>query len=112
MTDPLDPLRNPSDPLHGSASDASLDLFKAVGKLAAGRPLDTAINVACNLLINAVRQSAPSWRQAEVLFDETFGRSKQLLKDHYDTNGRKKGIFPYDQVLMPELFIDPDKARQ
>jgi hypothetical protein len=46
--------------------------------------------------------------QAEMTFDEVYGRSKQLLKNHYDAEGRKKGIFPYDQVIRPDRFIDPE----
>ena len=111
MTDPLDPLRNPSDPIFGTAPDVALELFRAVGKILDRKPLEMCANVACNLLINAIRQNATTWRDAELMFDEAFGRSKQLLKNHYDTHGRKKGIFPYDQVMMPDFFIDPDKAR-
>lgn len=105
MTD--DPLRNPNDPLQSSAPDVSLELFRMMGKLAAGRPVEAIVNAASNLLINAVRQNAVDWRRAEVIFDEVYGRSKQLLKNHYDTQGRKKGIFPYDQVIRPDHYVDP-----
>ena len=112
MSDPTDPLRNPNDPLHGSAPDDSVELFRIMGKLAAGRPAEAVFNASSNLLINAIRQSAPDWRRAESLFDEIFGRSKQLLKNHYDMQGRRKGIFPFDQVIRPELFVDPDRRKQ
>lgn len=108
MIDPTDPLRNRLDPLHGTAPDPTLDLFRALARVAAGRPYDAVINAACNLLINAVRQSSPDWRRAEAAFDEAFGRSKQLLKEHYDAGGRKKGIFPFDQVVVAPHVIDPD----
>jgi hypothetical protein len=63
MTDPTDPLRNPNDPLQGSAPDVSLELFRMMGKLAAGRPVEAILNAASNILINAIRQTAVDWRR-------------------------------------------------
>ncbi len=83
-----------------------------MGKLASGRPHEDVVDAACNLLINAIRQKYSGWQAAEVMFDEHFGKSKQLLKNHYDAiNGRRKGIFPYDQVLSVPFFQDLDKHR-
>lgn len=111
MVDPTDPLRNARDPLHGSGPQVGLELFRAMGKLASGMPADAVINAAAALLINAIRQTAPNWQRAEQLFDELFGRSKQLLSNHYDqVSGRKKGIFPYDQhIVLDELFVERDR---
>lgn len=106
-----DPLRNPRDPLHKSASLVGLDLFREMGRIASGKPADEVISAACNLLINALRQAHPDWMRAEKSFDEAFGRTKQLLKDHYDNNGRKKGIFPFDQVVSAPLHVDIEKFR-
>ncbi len=108
MTDPVDPLRNPNDPLRNTAPDVSLELFRALGKIVAGKPTEAVLNAASNLLINAIRQSAGNWHAAEIAFDEVFGRSKQVLKNHYDALGRKRGIFPFDQVIRPELFMDDE----
>jgi hypothetical protein len=109
MTDVKDPLRNPLDPLHKAGPTNGRDLFQAIGRIASDAPLDAVYDAACNLLINALRQANPSWRQAEAKFDDLFGRSKQILKNHYDTvSGRKKGIFPYDQHVIAPLFHDPD----
>ena len=105
-----DPLRNPKDPIHKSGPNAGLELFRRMSKAATDFPHDAVIDAACNLLINAIRQGNPDWRRAEAAFNEMFGRSKQLLKDHYDAAGRKKGVFPFDQVIMPSLHIDRDKT--
>lgn len=107
MTDPTDPLRNPRDPLH--KSKLGLELFRAIGKIAHGQPADATISAACNLLINSVRQTQPDWARAEKTFDEAFGRAKELLKSHYDASGRKKGVFPFDQVISVPLFLDKDR---
>jgi hypothetical protein len=111
MSDPTDPLRNPNDPLRASP-DVSVELFRTLGKMVSGKPTEAVINAASNLLINAIRQSSADWRTAEAAFDELFGRSKQVLKNHYDTLGRKRGIFPFDQVIRPELFDDTDFRRK
>ena len=100
----MDPLRNPKDPLLGplrGGPDLSLELFRALSREASGMPYEAVVNAASNLFINAVRQVAPDWRRAEVAFDEAFGRAKQVLKNHYDAGGRLKGVFPYDQVVLP-----------
>jgi hypothetical protein len=109
VTDPLDPLRNPLDPLHQSGPDPARELFRQLGRLSTGKPYDDVVNAACALLINAIRQQAVDWRRAESVFDEYFARSKQLLKDHYDANGRKRGIFPYDQGIAAPFLFDKDK---
>jgi|SRR5215204_1586428 len=111
--DPSDPLRNPKDPLHGSGPQTGLELFRQLGKACAGLPANTVVDAACALLINAVRQGAPDWPRAEAAWDEIFGKAKSLLKGQYDmVNGRRRGIFPYDQVLQPEHFSDPDVVKK
>jgi hypothetical protein len=106
----VDPLRNPNDPLLGSGPDLGLELFRRLEAAANGMPCDVVINATTNLFINSIRQAAPDWRRAESAFDEIFGRAKQILKDHYDAAGRKKGIFPYDQGIFPELLIGKSKS--
>jgi hypothetical protein len=99
-----DPLRNPKDPLIGSGPDLGLELFRQLSQAANGMPYDAVINATSSLFINTIRQSASDWARAERAFDEAFGRAKQILKNHYDANGRKKGIFPYDQGISLELL--------
>ncbi len=109
--DPTDPLRNPLDPIHGSGPDAAMDLFRRVSRAAHHLPTDAVIDAACTLLINAIRQSAPDWRQAEPMFDQYFSRTKSLLHDHYDANGRKRGVFPFNQtVAMNGPINDKDRS--
>jgi predicted outer membrane lipoprotein len=64
---------------------------------------------AANIIINAMRQEHPTRAAAERAFDDLFGRMKALLLDHYDASGRKKGVFPYTQVVQPLLLLDKDK---
>lgn len=92
------------DPLYIATPNRQKELFDLMSKTAHGFTAEDVIGAAANLLINAIRQTQPTRRQAEVRFDELFGRSKQVLVDHYDTLGRKRGIFPYDQVINVPLM--------
>jgi len=96
-----DPLRNPKDPLHLAGPEAERDLFRKIGALCGGYPNEVVENVAGMLLINAIRQNASLWRQAEARMAAHHGRFTQILKDHYDgVSGRKKGVFPYAQHII------------
>jgi hypothetical protein len=90
---------NPKDPLKKIGPDASRELFRRLGQEANGFPADAVVDAAVNVLINALRQSNATRAQAERAFDDMFGRAKAILVDHYDMLGRKRGIFPYDQVI-------------
>jgi hypothetical protein len=109
--DPADPLRNLSDPLHGSAAEASLELFRRISRAASQLPSDAVIDAACALLVNAVRQQCTDWSKAEALIDEYFGKSKNLLRFHYNDDGRKRGVFPFDQSVVANIVRPDDKAQ-
>jgi hypothetical protein len=83
-----------------------------VSKCANGFPADAVINAGANLVINALRQGHAKRETAEKAFDEIFGRLKQTLLDQYDMLGRKRGIFPFDQVIqIPDLVFDKDDLK-
>jgi hypothetical protein len=98
------------DPLVLATPNRQRELFDRMSKTADGYSAEDVIGAAANMLINAIRQSQPTRRQAEVRFDELFGRSKQVLVDHYDTLGRKRGVFPYDQVIEMPLVAMKRKS--
>lgn len=92
------------DPMLLATPDNGRELFKRLAQVCNGFSQDDVVTAAANLLINAIRQQHPTRGKAEAAFNELFGRSKQVLVDHYDMGGRKKGIFPYDQVITPAFF--------
>lgn len=97
-----DPLVNPKDPMLKGGPDAQIELFRAFAQLCEGKPLEMAVDAAANIIINALRQQNPTWQKAEPAFDEIFGKMKSLLADHYDSLGRKRGIFAHPQsVVLP-----------
>ncbi len=101
-------LTNPKDPLLKVGPDAERELFMLFGRAANGFPTDVTIGAALNMIINAMRQQHTTRAQAEKAFDEMFGRGKTILTNHYDSLGRKRGIFPYDQnIVMPMYDARP-----
>jgi hypothetical protein len=92
------------DPLLLATPTAQRELFKRMSRACDGFSTEDAIGAAANVMINAIRQAHPTRRKAEVRFDELFGRLKQILVDHYESGGRKKGVFPYPQVIQMERF--------
>lgn len=92
------------DPLLLSGPEKQRELFRRFSEAADGFPIGDVISASANMLINSIRQSQPSRRQAELRFDELFGRCKQVLVDHYDSLGRKRGIFPFDQIVEMHHF--------
>lgn len=97
------------DPMLKVSSQAQRALFESFCQAANGFSTEAVVGAAINVLVNAIRQSQPTKHQAEKRFDELFGQTKQVLINHYDSVGRKKGIFPYDQTIHATLFVDEDK---
>ena len=94
-----DPLRNPKDPLHNVLDLSAVELLRRLSPVCNSFPVASVIDAAMALVIEAIRQNKTTWPEAESAMQEISGRTMQALLDHYDTGGRKKGIFPYDQVI-------------
>lgn len=98
---PLDPL-SPSKPI---APDPTRKLFKQLSQVCRGFSGDDVVWAAANLMINAIRQRCANRVSAERAIDEAFGLAKHaLLERHYDGQGNRRNIFPYDQVVEPAHF--------
>lgn len=112
MSNPLDPLRNPLDPLHKTGPEAQRELFRRFAAAANGFSTEAVVGAAVNMLINAIRQSHAKWTGsggAEARFNEIFGQHKEVLKRHYDGAGnRKPSIFPFDQTIQMDHFREGD----
>lgn len=99
MSEPLDPLRNPLDPLH-DANEAAKELFRNISAVASGFPHEIVVEAALNVLLNAIRQTQPKRRGANQMFDEFTQRAKTvLLEKHYDASGERRNVFPFDQRI-------------
>lgn len=99
------------DPIGSASSDQQRELFSRFSREANGFSQDDVVGAAINVLINAIRQSCATRSEAEVAFDTWFGRAKSTLIDHYDSLGRKRGVFPYDQVINVGHFHVPTQRK-
>jgi hypothetical protein len=107
LTNPV----NGADPLLGTGPEKQKILFDSMVRACHGHATDVVIGAALNLLINAIRQSAPSKDSAERDYNEIFGKGKGLLFQHYDSvTGKRRSVFPHTQVIeMPHLIADDRK---
>lgn len=96
---------NPKDPLNKSGPDRGRELFQALGRAASGFDDVAVMDAAINLLVNATRQRCATRGEAERVFDELVGRSKNLLlEQHYDpVTERRRNVFPFTQHVHAEL---------
>ncbi len=106
---PDDPLRNPKDPLHNTAPTSGRELFKRVSKIMDGFPHEAAMDAGFNMIFAAIRQGSSSWFTAEAAWDDKVGRAKQILRDHYDQNGKRRNVFPAHQIIDMPHFDARDK---
>jgi len=100
-----------TDPLRKSVNPAERELFARVSQLLGGASHDVVNNVALNLVINSIRQTAASRRDAEAKINELFSRTKTiLLEAHYDAvTGKRRPIFPFTQTLEMPFHVEKDK---
>ena len=106
--------KNPLDPINASGPEKERLLFEAHNKLAHGHDYVVAAGAAMNHLANIVRQSCETRQQAERMYDELVGRTKNLLMEkHYDpVSNKRRNIFPFTQVVNAELVHwDPAKNK-
>lgn len=100
---------NPNDPLNGRIK-TSRDLYAKMVQVAANHPMDTVIEASVNLLVNGMRQTYATKREAEQRSADVCNQIQQILSEHYDSiTGRRRNIFPHDQRVVMPLHIDKDK---
>lgn len=105
-------LNGHKDPMIQATPNNAQELFgRFVREASAGFQRTDVVQAAANILINALRQEHTTREAAERAFDEVFGRMKTVLVNHYDSLGRKRGIFPYDQTLCVP-FVKLRKTQQ
>lgn len=97
--------RNPKDPIYKqNDADRVKFLMAKWGEIANEFSYEDVINAGLNMTIVALRQKHKRWEGAEIEWNDIAGKAKQVLKDHYDSFGRIKGIFPFTQHLFPSLM--------
>ncbi len=98
-----------SDPLRKNVPDAARKLFVAYGHASNGFSVPVVLDAAANVVINAVRQQCAMRQDAERMFNELLGRSKQVLLDHYDgVTGKRRNIFPHTQHIIVDGVVEDE----
>lgn len=100
---------NPKDPLLKSGPDQQRELFNTFCKVSHGFSAEDVTGAAINLLINGVRQAHATREKAMAALDEKAAKAKELLAAHYDSTGRKNGIFPFHQIIHAAHFTNKDR---
>jgi hypothetical protein len=94
------------DPLLNVSSEAQKILFDKFKEQARGFPIDVVLGAAINVVVNALRQTYSTRDAAGKRLDEIASNTKGILYSHYDSFGRKKGIFPFNQnIVMPLIDL-------
>ncbi len=101
MIDGLHPL----DPFQKISEQQQL-LFKRFTGVAHGFANAEVAGAALNILVNSIRQNAHSRVKAQQAMDQYVEQARNMLAEHYNGHGRKKGIFPYHQVIAVPHWID------
>ncbi len=103
--------KNPLDPIVKSGPEQEKALFEAFNRVASGNDYRHVVGAAMNLLANSIRQSCETRQQAERMFDELAGRSKNLLlEQHYDSvSNKRRNVFPFTQHVHAALVKGDDK---
>ena len=92
------------DPLTRDSDAARRELMRRMAEAGNGMPLEAVLDAAANMVVNALRQSCATRGDAMTAFDALTPKIKAILADQYDSLGRKRGVFAFDQVIaMPHL---------
>ena len=70
---------------------------------------DDCIGAAANLIMNAIRQGHPKYKDADEALTGLLERCRGVLAQHYNVNGVRRSIFPFDQVIEVPLIKFPKK---
>jgi hypothetical protein len=98
-----------ADPLKAT-EDIRRELFGRFSKAANGFAQRDVVYAAVNLILNSVRQSCAKQKQAEAMIDELMGHAKRTLLDqHYFPSGTRRNVFPFHQVIEPDVVDARDK---
>jgi hypothetical protein len=94
-----------------SIADAEVGraLFMEFSRIATGHSIEDVLSACANMIANCLRQNYGLRSEVEARMKELFGRSMEVLLQHYDpTTGRRRSIIPFDQSIRPDLILGED----
>jgi hypothetical protein len=86
------------DPIN-KVPTGSVALFEQFSRVAHGYPADNVMDAALNVIVNVLRQTHDTRDKAGLSYDEFTTKAKSHLMECYDSTGRKKGVYPYHQII-------------
>jgi hypothetical protein len=96
-------------PPKDSIADAEVgrQLFLEFSRLANGRSIEDILSACANMIANCLRQNYGLRSEVESRMKELFGRSMEVLLQHYDpVTGRRRSVIPFDQSVRPNLILN------
>jgi hypothetical protein len=95
---------NKLDPLK-DADETRRELFSRFSKASNQFTHRDVVYAAANLILNSIRQSCPTQKEAEALVDEMTAHMKRTLLDqHYFPSGQRRNVFPFHQIIEPPVL--------
>jgi hypothetical protein len=89
-----------ADPLKKGPESARV-LFDTFSKAANGFSHDDAIGAGGNIVLNGIRQSCATKKEADQALDIFYQRARELLDHHYDpATGKRRNVFPFAQHIQ------------
>ena len=87
------------------------ELFVKFSRSLDGLATEQVTTIGLNLIVNALRQECPTRQAAEARMSELFGRTMQILLDHYESTGVRKNTFPHTQIIRVESLVKDYSGR-
>lgn len=89
---------------------SSIALFERFSRAADGYSADSVLDAAFNIIVNSLRQAHNTRDKAGMSYDELTTKAKGHLMECYDSTGRKKGVYPYHQIIhVPFGLLEESK---
>jgi hypothetical protein len=99
----------PKDTISDVGSDIGRALFQEFARASTGRPIEDVLSACANMIANCLRQNYGLRSEVEARMKELYGRSMELLLQHYDpVTGHRRSIIPFDQSIRPELILSDE----
>lgn len=99
----------PKDSIKEARTEVGRALFNEFVRASNGKPIEDVLSACANMIANCLRQNYGLRREVEERMKELYGRSMEVLLQHYDpVTGRRRSIIPFDQTIRPELILSDE----
>jgi hypothetical protein len=97
------------DSIVSGGTDGGRQLFNEFVRVSNGRSIEDVLSACANMIANCLRQNYGRRSEVESRMKELFGRSLEILLEHYDpVTGRRRSVVPFDQVVRPQMILSDE----